>query len=266
MKDKERIDKLLVDKQLAPSRERAQAMVMAGVIYVGTQRISKPSELFSKNSVITVKGEDHPYVSRGGVKLAGALDAFSVQVKDRICLDIGISTGGFTDCLLQRGAAHVFGVDVGYGQTAWKIRSDKRVQLIEKMNIRYLDKDLITQPVSLVVIDVSFISLRLVLPQLCRLFCSSEYSIEVIALIKPQFEAGKDQVPKGGVITDTVLHQKIVDALVLQVQSMGAVEVATVPSNLKGGDGNQEFLMHACFSQSAMLSYWQSYQLMQSSS
>jgi 23S rRNA (cytidine1920-2'-O)/16S rRNA (cytidine1409-2'-O)-methyltransferase len=233
-----RVDKLLADRGLAPSRERAQALILAGLVYTGTQRIQKPSESYPPDIPLEVRGEDHPYVSRGGVKLAGALDHFKLEVKDKICLDVGASTGGFTDCLLQRGAKKVYALDVGYGQLAWKLRQDPRVIVWERKNVKDLGSSEIPDSLELVVADVSFISLTQVVPVLMKILPPP---FDLLALLKPQFEAGKGQVPKGGVIREESLRQRVVEEFIKKALSWGGELQGPVPSVLKGAEGNQEF-------------------------
>ena len=192
---RQRLDLLLVERQLAPSRERAQSLILAGKVLVNTERIDKPGKSVNLDSELVVQAQDHPYVSRGGVKLAGAIREFQIEVPDRIALDVGASTGGFTDCLLQHGAQKVYAVDVGYGQLAWKLRQDPRVVNWERTNIRYLDPVNLADPIQLVVVDASFISLRLILPKLYELMTVGS---QLLALVKPQFEAGRKEVGKGG--------------------------------------------------------------------
>ena len=192
---RQRLDLLLVERQLAPSRERAQSLILAGKVLVNTERIDKPGKSVDLDSELVVQAQDHPYVSRGGVKLAGAIREFQIEVPDRIALDVGASTGGFTDCLLQHGAQKVYAVDVGYGQLAWKLRQDPRVVNWERTNIRYLDPVKLADTIQLVVVDASFISLRLILPKLYELMTIGS---QLLALVKPQFEAGRKEVGKGG--------------------------------------------------------------------
>lgn len=235
-----RIDKLLLEKNLAPSRERAQSLIMAGVVFVGTQRVMKPSELYPLDAPVQVKGEDHPYVSRGGVKLEGALNSFKIDPTGKVCLDVGASTGGFTDCLLQKGAEKIYALDVGYGQLAWKLRQNPKVVVIEKKNARELKKGDLPQTVDLIVIDVSFISLTKVIPSLLEIFSSP---FAVLALIKPQFEVGRREVPKGGVILDIKLHQQVIDSIKIEIEKRGGRISGVIPSQLKGTDGNQEYFI-----------------------
>lgn len=235
-----RIDKLLLDKKLAPSRERAQSLILAGVVFVGTKRVEKASETYPSDTVIEVKGEDHPYVSRGGIKLQGAIEHFKLNVQNRICLDVGASTGGFTDCLLQQGANQVYALDVGYGQLAWKLRQHPQVAIIEKKNVRNLKKGELPDTIDLIVIDVSFISLKKVIPPLLKIFPNR---LTVLALIKPQFEVGQKEVPKGGVVKDPTLHQKVLDSMTEEIKKWGGKIKGITPSVLKGADGNQEYFI-----------------------
>lgn len=241
-----RIDKLLTDRGLAPSRERAQAFILAGLVYVGTQRVTKASELFVPEAPIELKGHDHPYVSRGGVKLAGALDYFQIDVDQMNALDVGASTGGFTDCLLQRGAKKVFALDVGYGQLAWKIRCDPRVVVMEKKNVRELKTEEISDLIHLIVVDVSFISLTQVIPPLLKIFSPRSLDQKppiFLSLIKPQFEVGKGKVPKGGVITDDRVRQEVVAQLAKKIEEWGAQLRGVAPCIIQGADGNQEYFV-----------------------
>lgn len=240
MPPKKRIDILLVQNGCIDSRERAQKLIMSGAVRVGTQRIFKSSELFDESAEIIIDRPEHDYVSRGGEKLAGALDSFSIDVSGYTCVDIGISTGGFTDCLLQRGAVKIYGIDVGYGQTAWKIRQDPRVTLFEKTNIREFDQANIEEHIDLVVIDVSFISLAIVLP-VAEGFLSP--GGVCVALIKPQFEVGREQVGKGGIVKDSLLHKSVITKIEHLAIDLGFVVMATCPSTIKGTKGNQEFFI-----------------------
>lgn len=238
---KERLDKILVDRGLVQSRERARAMILAGKVVVGDHAVSKAGTLIDATADIRLKGEDIPYVSRGGLKLEGGLDAFSVEVQGRVALDVGASTGGFTDCLLQRGADRVYAVDVGYGQLAWKLREDPRVVNMERTNIRHLTPvDFPEQP-SLAVIDASFISLEKVLPPTLGLLSDDA---EIIALIKPQFEVGRGEVGKGGVVRDERKHQEVVERIKAFVENLDCAVIAVVESRILGPKGNREFLIH----------------------
>ncbi len=237
---KQRIDQLLVQKQLAPSRERAQSYIMAGIVFVEGKPVLKASEMFLPEVLIEIKGQDHPYVSRGGVKLEGALKDFHLDVSGFVCLDVGASTGGFTDCLLQKGAAKVYAVDVGYGQLAWKIRQDPRVIVREKTHIKEILKKDFSEALQLVVIDVSFISLLKVIPVILEILNSSAY---VLALIKPQFEANKGEVPRGGVFKNEAQREEIVARTLQALKSLAIEIIGLYPSKLPGADGNQEYFV-----------------------
>jgi 23S rRNA (cytidine1920-2'-O)/16S rRNA (cytidine1409-2'-O)-methyltransferase len=237
---KKRIDILLVEKKICQSRQRAKAMIMAGRILVDQKLCDKAGAQFPEDVVITVKGEDLPYVSRGGLKLEAALKAMQMDCTGWICLDVGASTGGFTDCLLQQGAAHVFAVDVGYGQLAWSLRTDARVTVIERTNIRKMDPALITAPVDLVTIDASFISLKIVVPSILQYL---KPNAVILALIKPQFEAGKGKVGRGGVVKDPALREKIIDDLRRFFNERSLICGPVVPSPILGPKGNQEFII-----------------------
>ncbi len=238
---KKRIDILLVELGLAPSRERAQALILSGNVLVSDQPVTKPGHSVSEDASIRVRGEDHPYVSRGGVKLAAALDAFGVPVQGRVGLDIGASTGGFTHVLLLRGAKRVFAVDVGHNQLDWKIRNDPRVIVHEKVNARALPFDLIGQKIDLIVVDVSFISLDKILPA-ALVFAHLE--TDWITLIKPQFEVGKEKVGKGGIVTDEEDRQEAVRRLTSVSESLGLKRLGLIESPITGTQGNKEFLAH----------------------
>lgn len=239
----ERLDKLLVDLGLAGSRERARALVLAGQVVVGDHTVDKAGARVDVSLAIRVKGEDIPYVSRGGVKLAHALDVFGISVSGRIAIDVGASTGGFTDCLLQRGAGRVFAVDVGYGQLAWKLREDPRVVCMERTNIRHLAAEALADIPDLAVIDASFISLDKVLPSTLALLAPGA---EVIALIKPQFEVGRGQVGKGGVVRDPERHAEVQQKIRELAASLGCRIRGLTDSPLLGQKGNREFLIHLC--------------------
>ncbi len=236
----ERVDKLLVDRGLVESRERAQRLVMAGVVFSGSARVDKPSARVACDAPLEVRGDDHPFVSRGGVKLAGVLDALAIDVCGLVALDVGASTGGFTDCLLQRGARRVYAVDVGYGQLAWKLREDRRVVSLERANIRELDPARIPEPLDLATIDASFISLRLVLPAVQRLLPPGRV---IVALVKPQFEVGRGNVGKGGVVRDPALHEAVLENLEAFARGAGLEVRARHPSPLLGPAGNREFFL-----------------------
>ncbi|MBI5844526.1 MAG: TlyA family RNA methyltransferase [Deltaproteobacteria bacterium] len=237
---KKRLDCLLVERGLAPSRQRAQSFIMAGLVLVDGSPGRKAGDMVAEDAAITVKGCDMPYVSRGGLKLEAALDAFSVDPTGLFCLDIGASTGGFTDCLLSRGARAVLAVDVGYGQFAWKLRQDPRVTLLERTNIRNLTIDMMPGPADIIVIDVSFISLTLVLPKAKELLSGGG---RIIPLVKPQFEVGKGLVGKKGVVRDPVLHAGVLDSIIKFAQNYGFNCLGPVESPLLGPEGNKEFLL-----------------------
>jgi len=238
---KERLDKQLVDRGLAASRERARALILAGQVVVDEQRIDKVGTQVRLDAVIRLKGDDIPYVSRGGLKLEKALEVFPVKIDGRTVLDVGASTGGFTDCLLQNGAAKVFAVDVGYGQLAWSLREDPRVVNLERTNIRHLQPETLGEAPNLAVIDASFISLDKVLPPTLNLL---QQNAEVIALIKPQFEVGKGQVGKGGVVRDPELHQQVVDRVSTLSAVLGCEVLGLEESPILGPKGNREFLIY----------------------
>lgn len=234
-----RLDRLLVERELCESRTRAQALIMAGKVVVGEHAASKAGQLVAADAVVRVRGLDHPYVSRGGVKLRGALDAFAeIAVAGRVAMDIGASTGGFTDCLLQAGAARVFAVDVGYGQLAWKLASDPRVVVLDRTNIRNLEAGRIGEPVALVVADCSFISLTKVLPSVPK-FLANE--ADVVALIKPQFEVGAGRVGKGGVVRDAEARGEAVAGVIAAAGELGFRVAGVCDSPITGQDGNVEF-------------------------
>jgi 23S rRNA (cytidine1920-2'-O)/16S rRNA (cytidine1409-2'-O)-methyltransferase len=237
MPKKLRLDQLLVGKGLFPSREQAQRAIMAGEVMVGTRIAAKPSELLREEAAITVK-PTRKYVGRGALKLEAALDHFNIEVRRKITLDIGASTGGFTDCMLQRGAKKVYAVDVGHGQLDWKLRNEPRVIVFEKVNARSLSREHIPEPVDLCVIDVSFISLTLVLSNAFDLITPAGV---ILALIKPQFELQRSEVGKGGIVRDPGLHRKAQDKIVAFVTRLGHVVTGVVPSPITGADGNQEF-------------------------
>ncbi len=240
---KQRTDQLLVERGLADSRTRAQALVMAGQVYSGTRRIDKPGLSLAADAPLAVKGQDHPWVSRGGLKLAHALDHFALDPANLVCLDIGASTGGFTDVLLARGAARAYAVDVGHGQLAWKLRQDARVVVLEKTNARYLSRDEVPEPVSLITCDASFIGLRTVLPAPLALAAPGA---RLVALIKPQFEVGKARVERGGVVRDPALHREVCDGIAAWLAERPGWRVrGLTESPIQGPEGNREFLITA---------------------
>jgi 23S rRNA (cytidine1920-2'-O)/16S rRNA (cytidine1409-2'-O)-methyltransferase len=238
---KVRLDQLLVERGLIESREKAKRVIMAGLVKVDEVRVDKPGQLVPRRAPVNLEKAFPPYVSRGGLKLEAALDAFSVIVKDRAILDVGASTGGFTDCLLQRGALKVIALDVGYGQLHWKLRQDPRVQVLERTNIRWVMPSDLKGVIHGAVIDTSFISLKLVVPAVSDLLMTHAF---IIALIKPQFEVGKGQVGKGGVVRDPALHEGVLSDLSRFFQQCGWSIRGTVPSPILGPKGNREFLIH----------------------
>jgi 23S rRNA (cytidine1920-2'-O)/16S rRNA (cytidine1409-2'-O)-methyltransferase len=245
--EKKRLDMCVVERGLAKSRERARALIMAGKILVNDQRVEKPGSRVNDKDTIRVKGKDIPYVSRGGLKIEAALEAFKIDVHDRTCLDVGASTGGFTDCLLQKGARHVFAVDVGYGQLAWQLRQDARVTVIERTNIRNMQYTVINRKVDLITIDVSFISLDIVIPAVVPFMHADTL---IVALIKPQFEVGKEQVGKKGVVKDPVLHRQVIERLSSGLGRIGLEVRQVIPSPVLGPKGNREFLAEIIISSS----------------
>jgi 23S rRNA (cytidine1920-2'-O)/16S rRNA (cytidine1409-2'-O)-methyltransferase len=239
-----RADQLVLARGLADSRARAQALILAGKILSGTRRIDKPGMLIAEDAPLSRRGEDHPWVSRGGVKLAHALDHFGLSPEGRIGLDIGASTGGFTDVLLARGAARVHAVDVGHGQLAWRLRQDARVVVHERVNARFLDPTLIPEPVGVVVADASFIGLEVVLPAGLALAAPGAFAV---ALVKPQFEAGRDGVGKGGIVRDPAVHEAVSARIAAWWAGLPGWRVlGLTPSPITGAEGNREFLIAAC--------------------
>ena len=242
MKNKKRLDVLLTEQGYADTRSKAQAIIMAGQVYVNGQKADKPGISYEDTVQIEVRGETCPYVSRGGLKLEKALRDFGVKPVGYVCSDSGASTGGFTDCLLQQGAAKVFAIDVGYGQLDWKIRSDSRVVVMERTNIRYVTPEDLGEPLDLSVIDVSFIGLEIVLPAIKNLLKAE--SGQVLCLIKPQFEAGKENVGKKGVVKDPAVHKMVLDDFVDLANRLGFTILGLTFSPVKGPEGNIEFLAH----------------------
>ncbi|MCG8511565.1 MAG: TlyA family RNA methyltransferase, partial [Rhodospirillales bacterium] len=243
MAAKKRIDQLLVERGLAESRARAQALVMAGAVYSETRRLDKPGHAVAEDIPIEIKGQDHPWVSRGGLKLAHGLDHFSIDPAGRVCIDVGASTGGFTDVLLSRGAGRVYAVDVGQGQLAWKLRNDDRVIVLEKTNARYLSEEKVPEPADLVVCDASFIGLETVLPAALSLTAPGA---GLIALIKPQFEVGRDRVGRGGVVRDPALHAEVCATIEAWLDGLDGWSVLGITkSPITGPEGNIEFLIAA---------------------
>ena len=244
MKKKQRLDTLLVEKGLVESREKARALILAGQVDVDGHGAAKAGTMIPVDADVRVIGPDHPWVSRGGVKLAAALDAFAIDATDRIALDVGASTGGFTDVWLQRGARHVIALDVGHSQLHWKVRSDPRVTVIENTNARHLKAGDLPDAggaITRVSIDVSFISLRHIFPVLRALVASAA---EVIALVKPQFEAGRRDVGKGGLVTDPDVHARVITEVTAAAAEVGLERLGLIDSPITGAHGNKEFLLH----------------------
>jgi 23S rRNA (cytidine1920-2'-O)/16S rRNA (cytidine1409-2'-O)-methyltransferase len=237
---KTRLDVLLVARGLAPTREKAQAMILSGRVEVEGRRVEKAGTPVGPSASVQVLGPAHPYVSRGGVKLAAALDAFSIDPNGLVCLDVGASTGGFTDCLLQRGALRVYAIDVGHGQLDAKLRADPRVVLRERINARNLSRGQVPEPVALAAMDLSFISVRLVLPAVVPLLAPGAAAI---VLVKPQFEAGRREVPRGGVVRSAATQRRVVGEIEQFGSGLGLTCLGVVPSPIKGARGNQEFLL-----------------------
>jgi 23S rRNA (cytidine1920-2'-O)/16S rRNA (cytidine1409-2'-O)-methyltransferase len=246
-----RVDSALVERGLAESRAAAQRMVMAGLVFVGDRRIDKPGAPVTADTPLAVRGQPHPFVSRGGLKLERGLDAFAIPVAGRIGLDVGASTGGFSDVLLQRGAAKVFAVDVGHGQLAWKLRQDPRVVVLERTNVRDVGRAQVPDAVDVVVSDVSFIGLRTALPAALALAAPGAH---LVALIKPQFEVGRGRVGKGGIVRDPALHAEVCDTIRVWLAAQPGWQVlGIVDSPVTGADGNREFLIAAHLSQDPLL-------------
>ena len=241
VRNKVRLDAALVERGLAASRERARALIMAGHVSVNDQKVSKAGTAVADDAQIEVAEPDHPYVGRGGVKLAHALDAFAIDPSGKRALDVGASTGGFTDVLLRRGAAGVIALDVGRAQLDWRIRSDARVTVVEGVNARSLTAADVPSPVDLVVIDVSFISLGHIFPALPPFLAPGA---DIVALVKPQFEAGREQVGKRGIVSDPAVHAEVLERVTAQAAAAGLRRVAMVPSAITGATGNQEFFIH----------------------
>jgi 23S rRNA (cytidine1920-2'-O)/16S rRNA (cytidine1409-2'-O)-methyltransferase len=248
---KSRLDKLLVERGLVPSRERAQALILAGKVLVNEQKIVKSGASVESDVNVRLLGEDLKFVSRGGLKLERALEHWHIDVTGLVCMDVGASTGGFTDCLLQRGAARVIAIDTGYGQMDFRLRQDSRVRLLEKTNARYLTREAVGEYVSFVAMDVSFISATLVLPAVvASAFPGAEARsapCRLVVLVKPQFEAGRDEVGKGGIVRDEKAHRDAVERVRQCVVQLGAKTTGTTESPITGAEGNREFLLYAEF-------------------
>ncbi len=258
-----RLDKLLLDRGLAPSRERAQAMILAGRVLVNEQKVTKAGTAVEEDAPIRLLGDDMPYVSRGGLKLARAIEYWKIDCEGKTGLDVGASTGGFTDCLLQHGAKQVIAVDTGYGQIDVRLRNDSRVRLLERTNARYLEPEMLSEDVDIIAMDVSFISATLVLPAVLRAVGtatpfspnadakngapSAGYRRELVVLVKPQFEVGRERVGKGGIVRDAAAQQDAVEKVRRAVADLGGREIEVIDSPILGTEGNKEFLLHAVF-------------------
>ena len=236
-----RLDQLVFDLGLAESRERAKTTVMSGLVFVNGQRADKPGMQVSPDIKVEIKGTALPYVSRGGLKLEKALKVFPIDVNDKVCIDCGASTGGFTDVLLKNGAAKVYSVDVGYGQLAWSLRNDERVVNMERTNIRYISPELIPEPLDICVMDLSFISVKLVLPAVCALL---KDNAQLVCLIKPQFEAGREEVGKKGVVRDKAVHLSVIESVLSFAPTVGMTVMGLDFSPIKGPEGNREYLCY----------------------
>jgi 23S rRNA (cytidine1920-2'-O)/16S rRNA (cytidine1409-2'-O)-methyltransferase len=241
---KQRLDKLLVDRGLVPSRERAQALILAGRVLVNEQKVTKSGASVAEDVIVRLLGDDLPYVSRGGLKLERAIEHWQIDLAGRVCMDVGASTGGFVDCMLQYGAAQVVAIDTGYGQIAAKLRGDERVRLMENTNARHLAPEDIPEPVTFLAMDVSFISATLVLPAAVRAAFKGS-SGEAVVLVKPQFEAGREHITKGGIVRDEAAQQASVAKVSDAVGTLGGRVVEVIDSPILGAEGNREFLLYA---------------------
>lgn len=248
---KSRIDKLLVDRGLAASRERAQALILAGKVLVDEQKIEKAGAQVEENAAVRLLGEDLRYVGRGGLKLERALERWKISVEGKACLDVGASTGGFTDCLLQHGAARVIAIDTGYGQMDFKLRQDPRVRLLEKSNARYLTADRLGEAADFIAMDVSFISATLVLPAVVGaafpMSRGTRAGKAIVVLVKPQFEAGREHVGKGGIVRDEAAQNAAVEKVRSALIKLGASQTSSIDSPILGAEGNREFLLYGEF-------------------
>jgi 23S rRNA (cytidine1920-2'-O)/16S rRNA (cytidine1409-2'-O)-methyltransferase len=247
MTPKVRLDKLLVERGLASSRERAQAMVLAGKVLVNQQKVEKAGAAVDPAADLLILGEDLKYVSRGGLKLEKALQHWGIQVSGQVCMDVGASTGGFTDCLLQHGAKTVIAIDTGYGQIAQRLRQDPRVHLLERTNARFLKPGDVGEPADFAAVDVSFISATLVLPSVVHAVRTEARRLELVVLVKPQFEAGREAVGKGGIVCDVQAQLEAVEKVRKAVLGLGATEIDVIESPILGAQGNREFLLYAIF-------------------
>lgn len=246
-----RLDKLLVDRGLAASRERAQALILAGKVLVDNQKLEKAGAQVDEAAAIRLLGEDLRYVSRGGLKLERALEHWKIDVRGKVCLDVGASTGGFTDCLIQHGAQRVISVDTGYGQMDYQLRQNQRVRLFEKTNARYLTYEALGEFIDFVALDVSFISVTLVLPSVIRSAfpesANERAGRKIVVLVKPQFEAGREQVGKGGIVRDEAAQQSAVHKVRAALIQLGAAQTSVIDSPILGAEGNREFLLYGVF-------------------
>ena len=236
-----RLDQYLCQNGLVQSRERAKALIMSGIVFVNEQKVDKAGEMIAPDAKVEVRGHDIGYVSRGGLKLEKAMQVFPMRPDGKVCMDIGASTGGFTDCMLQNGAVKVYAVDVGYGQLAWKLRNDGRVVSLERTNLRYVTKEQIPEELDLAVMDVSFISVRLVLPAVKALL---RPEADIVCLIKPQFEAGREEVGKKGVVRDSAVHEEVVRSVLAFAPTIGLSVMGLDFSPIKGPEGNIEYICH----------------------
>jgi 23S rRNA (cytidine1920-2'-O)/16S rRNA (cytidine1409-2'-O)-methyltransferase len=247
---KMRLDKLLLARQLVSTREKAQALILAGRVLVNEQKIDKPGSAVAEDAALRILGDDLRYVSRGGFKLEGALQHWKIDLTGRFCLDIGASTGGFTDCMLQHGAAKVLAIDTGYGQIAQKLRDDPRVTLMERTNARHIKPDGLPSGITFLGMDVSFISATLILPAVIpAAFDQAGNGAESVVLVKPQFEAGREHIGKGGIVRDPAAHQLAIEKVRACVTSLGGEAIELTDSPILGAEGNREFLLYARFSQ-----------------
>lgn len=240
---KERLDTLLVKKGFFQSRERAKASIMAGVVFVDGQKSDKPGTMIKEDAEIFVKGNQCPYVSRGGLKLEKSIKEFGISLNESVCMDVGASTGGFTDCMLQNGAKKVYAIDVGYGQLDWKLRTDDRVVNMEKCNFRYLDPETIEEKIDFISVDVSFISLKLILPVCSKLLADGG---QMVCLVKPQFEAGREQVGKKGIVRDRDVHEEVIKKAISYAEENGLTACGLTFSPVTGAKGNIEYLLYIC--------------------
>ena len=239
MSKKMRLDVLLVEKGLQESRQKAQALIMSGLVYVNNQKVDKPGTQVTEDVNVEIRGSTLRYVSRGGLKLEKAMEAWPIELTDAVCMDVGASTGGFTDCMLQNGAKKVYAVDVGYGQLAWKLRNDERVVCLERTNARYLDHEIIPEEPVFSSVDVSFISLKLILPAISAVLREGGH---VVCLVKPQFEAGREKVGKKGVVRDPAVHLEVLENFLIHAKESGFTVLDLTYSPIRGPEGNIEYL------------------------